>query len=255
MSRSKGNGFGYFPLDVDTDSDIKFQLLESGFGVIGFGIVIKLWQSVYRNEGYFTEWNDKIAIISAARWSSADFPVTESYVQRAVRKAAEYGLFDKELLNSYSILTSKGIQKQFFEGSKRRKQISVIEEYLLIPVPDWLENVNIKRLNANINHENVSRSTQREIEKENTIERERKRTGVSLPPPTKDEIIIYAKKENLTISPEKFFEYYSARNWKGVPDWKAKMREWNSTERKKDPDGSEYAAYDLDAYEKMLNES
>ena len=84
-------------------------------------------------------------------------------------------------------------------------------------------------------------------------ERERKRTSASPIPPTKEQVKEYARSEGMIINPVRFFEYYSARKWKGVFDWKGKMREWNATERKKDPEGSEYAAYDLDKWEEELN--
>lgn len=54
--------------------------------------------------------------------------------------------------------------------------------------------------------------------------------------PTLDEIKRFVKEENLTISPERFFRFYEGQDWitsGGTPirDWKAKAREWQSTER------------------------
>ena len=54
--------------------------------------------------------------------------------------------------------------------------------------------------------------------------------------PTLDEIKQFVKEENLTISPERFFRFYEGQDWRtsgGTPirDWKAKAREWQSTER------------------------
>lgn len=54
--------------------------------------------------------------------------------------------------------------------------------------------------------------------------------------PTLDEIKQFVKEEKLTISPERFFRFYEGQDWRtsgGTPirDWKAKAREWHSTER------------------------
>ena len=50
-------------------------------------------------------------------------------------------------------------------------------------------------------------------------------------PPTLSEIKAYIHDEKLTINAEKFYQYYSARKWRNVPDWKAKAKEWQATER------------------------
>jgi hypothetical protein len=66
------------------------------------------------------------------------------------------GIFDKKLFES-GILTSKAIQKRFFEAAKRKKVVQFSEEHLLIDVSAYnnLVNVNINPVNACINATNV----------------------------------------------------------------------------------------------------
>ena len=45
-------GIDYFPLDVIMDE--KVELIDAKYGNAGFGVLIKLYQSIYRN-GYFLE--------------------------------------------------------------------------------------------------------------------------------------------------------------------------------------------------------
>lgn len=49
-------------------------------------------------------------------------------------------------------------------------------------------------------------------------------------PPTLSEIKTFIEVEKLRTKPERFFEYYQERNWRGITDWKAKAREWDKTE-------------------------
>lgn len=42
------------------------------------------------------------------------------------------GLFSLPLFNDYGILTSRGIQKRYFEAASRRKDVPVIKEHVLL---------------------------------------------------------------------------------------------------------------------------
>lgn len=54
LARPKKQGLDYFPLDVNVDN--KIEILESKYGILGFGFIIKLFQKIYAN-GYYLEWN------------------------------------------------------------------------------------------------------------------------------------------------------------------------------------------------------
>ena len=49
MARPIKDGVDYFPLDVNLD--MKFRLLEAKHGIVGFGIIIKLFQRIYADNG------------------------------------------------------------------------------------------------------------------------------------------------------------------------------------------------------------
>ena len=251
MARPLKDGVDYFSLDVDTDADQKFQYIEAKYGIIGFGIIVKLYQMIYRNS-YYCEWTDVASVICAAKWSSPEHPINGKLVWMVVRDAAKCGIFDHGLFKKYGILTSTGIQKRYFEVVKRRQKINVIEDYLLLSVPYSGINVIRNPVNVNKNAVNVNDNAERKGNSSNRKGEGNAQRATS--PPAKEEIVQYAKFENLSISPEKFYEYYSARHWKGVPDWKAKMREWNATEfSRKDHAEGDYGAYDLDLFEELLN--
>jgi A/G-specific adenine glycosylase len=59
------------------------------------------------------------------------------------------------MFNEYAILTSERIQRQYFDVVKRRTEIEVIDEYLLVSVANFKGNVNIIEKNVCRNEKNV----------------------------------------------------------------------------------------------------
>ena len=61
MARPIKKGLSYFSLDCDTDSKIEY--IEAIHGLEGFAVVIKLWQRIYKEEGYYLTWNKKSKLL------------------------------------------------------------------------------------------------------------------------------------------------------------------------------------------------
>lgn len=153
MARPLKNGVDYFPFD--TVLDTKFELIEAEFGLKGFAIVVKLLQKIYRENGYYCEWTKEVALLFSKNVNEGCSAVSE-----IVAASIKRGIFDKDLYDKYEILTSKGIQKRYFEAVSRRAQVDVIGEYLLFPDTQIGENVNINSINAYKNPENVCKNEQ-----------------------------------------------------------------------------------------------
>ena len=144
MARPKKEGLDYFPLDCDNDD--KFDLIESEFGLAGFAIIIKLYQKIYKEHGYYGEWGSGVGLVFAHKNG-----VGASLVSEIIESALKNGIFDNDLYQKYGILTSRGIQKRYFAAVERRQQIEVNNEYLLIDYTSKKVNVDINRVNADIN--------------------------------------------------------------------------------------------------------
>lgn len=153
MARPLKNGVDYFPFD--TVLDTKFELIEAEFGLKGFAIVVKLLQKIYRENGYYCEWTKEVALLFSKNVNEGCSAVSE-----IVAASIKRGIFDKDLYDKYEILTSKGIQKRYFEAVSRRAQVDAIREYLLFPDTHFNENVNINSINVYKNPENVCRNEQ-----------------------------------------------------------------------------------------------
>lgn len=151
------SGIPYFPLDVHLDD--KFELIEAEFGLKGFAIVVKLLQRIYGGQGYYCEWTNDIILLF-----SKSIGQSNNLVSEIVSAAIKRGIFDSELYDKYSILTSQGIQKRYFEAVSRRKEVNVKKQYLLVKVGKIYKNVNILSENVSNSSENVSNSEQRKEE-------------------------------------------------------------------------------------------
>lgn len=152
------NGIPYFPLDVHVDDKIK--LIEAEFGLTGFSVIVKLYQKIYGEQGYYCEWTNDVALLF-----SKSLGLGRDVVSEIVKAAIRRGIFDKDIFEKYQVLTSKGVQRRYFEAVSRRKNVEVKKEYLLVQVAPKYGNVSILSENADIAEENAGRNGQRKEEK------------------------------------------------------------------------------------------
>ena len=148
------NGLPYFPLDCHLDE--KFEYIEAEFGLQGFSIIIKLFQRIYAGQGYYCEWNERVALLFAKRECGVDVAVVNKVVNAAIRER----IFDEPMLKAHGVLTSKGIQRRFAEAARRRKQVFDKPQYVLIAhheisggVDNRVQNVNIQPGNDDISQQ------------------------------------------------------------------------------------------------------
>ena len=158
------NGINYFPLNVHLDD--KFELIEAEFGLKGFAIVVKLFQKIYGQQGYYCEWTEDVALLFGKNVGLGGDAVSE-----IVRAAIKRGIFDSELYDKYQILTSRGIQERYFEAVSRRKEVDDRKEDLLIKVDQIYKNVRILNENVNISSKNVNISEQKKVEESKVKEK------------------------------------------------------------------------------------
>ncbi len=132
------NGLDYFSFDVDFFDDPKVEFISAKFGIKGEIIAVKLLCKIYRN-GYYLHWDDDQAVLFAKRVGDN---MSNALVNSVVLELVRRGFFDETIFNSFSVLTSRGIQKRYFEASKRRKNSDSHTQYLLVN-PKLSQNVNI----------------------------------------------------------------------------------------------------------------
>ncbi|MEG2022318.1 MAG: DUF4373 domain-containing protein [Oscillospiraceae bacterium] len=229
MARPQKSGIDYFPFDVALDS--KFELIEAEFGLTGFAVVVKLFQYIYGGQGYYCEWTNEVALLFSRKQGFSD---GGNVVSEIVSAAIKRDMFSKDLYDKYHVLTSKGIQKRYFETVSRRKEIEVDDNILLVNVTQICPNVNILQVNVNINSENVDRSTQSKGKE--SIVKESIGVGAAAPrtqfiKPSLEEVKAYCHERHNDINPQRFIDFFDAANWidsrgKKVLSWKQKIITW-----------------------------
>lgn len=161
MSRPQDVGLKYFSLDVDMDQDDKTMMIEGKYGILGFGIVVKLFMKIYR-EGYFYPWTEKEQLLFARR-NNVDINVCNDVVNDCIK----WGFFAQKLYAKYQVLSSSGIQKRYLAGVKRRQSVDLIKEYLLVDPKQILEKskvrINLINVNKNLTDVNIAQTETTEM--------------------------------------------------------------------------------------------
>lgn len=172
-------GLDYFELDCHMDE--KVELIEAEYGLKGFAIIVKLYQSIYSGFGYYCEWSPDISLLWARRLGvshSGDFGglgsasdegllpgFPDNLINNVVSASIRRGIFSKQLFDEYHILTSSGIQKRYLNAVSKRERIEMKKEYLLISIPQNSKNVVINSISGNRNSKNDGRNEQSREEK------------------------------------------------------------------------------------------
>lgn len=127
MARPRKDGLDYFPVDVNILNDIKTKKLIRSYGTKTVAILIYLLSAIYRDNGYYLQYDDDLKFIIAD-----EFDFEESFVENVISKMVEVDFFNKEIFEQHKILTSEGIQKRFIKASERRVSVNILQTYCLI---------------------------------------------------------------------------------------------------------------------------
>ena len=228
-------GLKWFRMDVVFDDN--FELVCAEYGSKAFEVIVRLWQKVYES-GYYCEWNEEVALLFARKYSLGGSAVSE-----ITKCAVKRGLFDRQMLDRYGILTSHGIQEWYFDSVDRRKTVEIVKDYLLVDVAQKLKDVNIIYKNVSKNAENVSRNSYRQTQQTDITDR-----GSSAEPetppaprekrfvkPTLEEVTDFCLEQKLrNVKPQDFWDYYESNGWKvgkqSMKNWQAAIRRWDRNE-------------------------
>lgn len=118
------DGILFFPHEVTMPDPIK--LVKAKFGIAGYGIIYMLYERIF-SLGYYTPWNEDICDLLAE-----DCHLTADKIQPVIDYAVLKKVFDRELYEKYSILTSADIQSKFIHAAKKRDTLRLNNNFILI---------------------------------------------------------------------------------------------------------------------------
>lgn len=150
MARPLKQGLSYFPLDVGFMDDIKIRKIIRACGIQSVAVLISLLGNIYEDNGYYLVWDSDMPFLIADK-----IGVSEGAVHEIVKKAMQAEFFNSDIFEKYQILTSRGIQSRYIEAIGRRKEVTLLKEYMLIDVHEKNINVNINWINVDNNGVNV----------------------------------------------------------------------------------------------------
>ena len=223
MARPDKLGLDYFPFDIDFFEDEKIEAISGEFGLKGEMAVIRLLCAVYRN-GYFIVWTEMLKMKLLKCLPGVSDELLEQIVNRLVR----WGFFDKTLFDSVRVLTSKGIQRRYFNIVRRRKNITVDKTYILIQ-PEMGKGVNVDNTEVNVYRNSSSTeflSAKTPQIKLNQIKSNERKENVSSSL-TRETAAVLSDEEK-----KEFFEIFFFRNFQDPAREVERFIAWNGKQNK-----------------------
>ena len=152
----------YFELDCHMEE--KVRLIQAEFGLKGFAVVVKLYQKIYGELGYYCEWNEDslLLFMSENGVSSRD---ERNLISEIVAACIRRDIFSRRPFDEYGILTSPGVQKRYLNATSKREKVELKKEYLLISEPENTKNVVVNSISDGRNSISDGRNEQSRVEK------------------------------------------------------------------------------------------
>lgn len=154
-------GLDYFELLCHMEE--KVRLIQAEFGLKGFAVVVKLYQKIYGEFGYYCEWSeDSLLLFMSENGVPSD---SKNLIQEIVLACIRRNIFSESLFNKFGILTSSGVQKRYMKATSRREKVIMKKEYLLLSDDKINPNVVIIGDSVDIIEENADRIAQSRVKK------------------------------------------------------------------------------------------
>jgi len=205
MARPTKKGLEYFPLDCHMSDEV--NLIIADFGIEGYGVLISMFQSIYGDKGYYTEWTTR-----EQKLFSRKVGLDNEIVVNIITECIEWGIFNKSKFEELNILTSRRIQDHYATSTYKRTNVIMDEKYLIIDISDkkHINNVVTDDGNSPTTIVTVGKSTQSKVKYSNSKEKTyRKFKHLSLSECEKDRIIEFGYSINQLDSILDSIENYS----------------------------------------------
>ena len=135
MARIKKRGLDYFPISVDFIYDRAVRRLMKREGDAVLGILLEVFSYIYSDEGYYVRADS----LFYEDLSAGLYERNASDVERIVRLAVGYELFDAGMFEKHCILTSAEIQRQYLFSTRRRNVSQLEPDYCLLEAAELSE--------------------------------------------------------------------------------------------------------------------
>lgn len=127
MARHARYGIDYFNIDCTQEDNLNY--LEAKHGLLGYGLIVKLWRKIYMINGYYADFSERYRTLFCK-----EVGVDPDFLMEVLETCFAEELFSREMFQNYGILTGSGVQKRWLKIAKdaKRKNCTVDEKYLVI---------------------------------------------------------------------------------------------------------------------------
>ena len=129
MPRSAKKGLDFCPFDIILSKEE--EAVKKEIGGIYASVLHPLLVRIYGGEGYFIKWDRELAEVFCK-----EEMLSRDKVDRVIDSCINNGVFDKEIYEKYSVLTSRNIQCKYLKYTHRRVNSYIVKEYSLIEAKD-----------------------------------------------------------------------------------------------------------------------
>ncbi len=128
MARSEKPGIRYFSVDVDILADRKVRRVMAACGPSAMAVILRLLCDIYGDRGYYAQADDDFFFDAADALG-----MTPEAVRDAAQSCVRSGFFDAGMWERFGILTSRRVQRNYLDATRKRHRNNVIlPEYLLL---------------------------------------------------------------------------------------------------------------------------
>lgn len=153
----------------------------------------------------------------------------QDIVEQAMNTLIDFGLV--EIAEDKTIILPKVIEMidsaSDSDAARRMRRLRTKGEQ---NVQNYEQNVQENEQERTERYESIEIRDKRLEIRDKSIERESKErnTHPHFMPPTVEEVYLYCEQRHNGIDAQRFVDYYTAKGWKNITDWKAQVRVWES---------------------------
>lgn len=215
MRRTNKDAF-YFPHDSNAKDDIKCVELIGDLGLEGYGIYWVLIETLREQPEY--KYPVKLLPFLARR-----FGVAPEVFQKVVFNFGLFVVEDDTIFFSESLIKRMALYEQKreqarnagIESAKKRAKTTTVQQMFNDRSTD------VQRKIVKYSRGNKSKENESIVNNGNC--------------PTFEQVAEYIDQNEFVVDAGRFYNYYAVRNWRNIPDWRAKINEWNERDKLKTP--------------------
>lgn len=125
-------GISAFSFDTNFFDSPAIKCFYARLGLKGESLLIRILCDIYKH-GYYIEFNKDYSHLLALDLGNKNL---YSLINDVIYEAVKRDIFDKDIFDSFKVLTSREVQENYIRVAKERTKTTIIREYWLIDIPN-----------------------------------------------------------------------------------------------------------------------